>query len=170
MPAESAAAVDHGAAFNHQAGDLHFAKETDDGGHVGMAVRGCRGQLLHANAELQQLLFLFLFGERAKHQNIVLRGLGYAGLEGQAQTRIEDHAQERAAARTAAAVSKQRIVGNHGANADQNRVMLMTKFLHVSACRFTRDPGGDESCSTAVGIGRLFWRRRDFAVERHRGL
>ena len=64
--------IDHGTAFNQQAGDLHFAEKADDSGHLRMTIRsGCR-QLLDANASSQQLLFLFLFRKRAEHQDIVL--------------------------------------------------------------------------------------------------
>src|SRR6202049_1318284 len=55
--------VDHRATFNHQARDLHLAKVAEDSSHVWMAIRSGRGQLLHAYAELQQLLFLLLFGK-----------------------------------------------------------------------------------------------------------
>ncbi len=90
MPAASAAAVDHGATFNHQACNFHLAEETGTARHVGMACGVGPGQLLHANPELQQLLFLFLFCERAKHKKIIRGGFDYTGFKRQAQARIED--------------------------------------------------------------------------------
>ena len=103
------------------------------GSHVGMALRVGRRQLLHLNSELQQLLFLFLLGERAKHEHVIRGGCDYAGFERQAQSGIEDYAQEWTTPRMAAAIGEQRIIGNHRANTHQNRVMLMTKLLHMGA-------------------------------------
>src|SRR5580692_8086949 len=98
-----------------------------------MAFRVGPGQLFHANPELQQLLFLFLFCKRAKNKQVIRSGFDYAGFKGQAQARIEDYAQEWPTASMSAAVGEQRIVGNHRADSDQKRVMPMAKLLHMGA-------------------------------------
>ncbi len=130
------------------------------------------GNCCDANPKLLQFPFLFLFGERAEHQNIVPGSFDHTGVRGQAQARIEDHPQERAAARTATAVGEKWVVGNHGTNTDQNRVVLMAKFLDMSPGGFTGDPGGTlcVSCHPGCAIKRLSWRRRDLAVECHGSL
>ena len=56
--------------------------------------------------------------------------------------RIEDYAEQSPPPWPPAAIGEQWIVGNHGANADQNRVMLMTEFVRVSAGGFAGDPVG----------------------------
>ena len=57
-------------------------------------------------------------------------------LERQAQVRIEHYAQERAAARQAGTVGKQRIVGQHGADAGEDGIGGVTHAMHFGASGF----------------------------------
>src|SRR5262249_61512235 len=50
--------VNHRAAFNHEAGNLHFAEATNRSSKVWAAIGGCLGYLPYANAFFLQLSFL----------------------------------------------------------------------------------------------------------------
>ena len=82
--------------------------------------------------------------------------------------RIENHAQQRAPSRPAAAIGKQGIVSQYRSYADQNCIALVTLFLDVGARSLAGDPSAGRSfprtCSSPCS-----W-RSDLAIERHRGL
>ena len=116
--------------------------------------------------------FLLRIGRCAEDDNIVfaMRGnvLHQARIDGQAQARIENHAKQRAAARASAAIRKQRIVRKNRARANHERIVLMPQFLNVRARHFAGDPSTSGSARGPFEF--LRGRRRDFSVERHRGL
>ncbi len=79
---------------------------------------------------------------------------------------IENHAQQRAPPRIAAAIGEQRIIGQDCSHADEDGVASMTLLLDVCARRLASNPSTRGSSRGAV---RLRPRRRsDLAVERHR--
>ena len=75
--------------------------------------------LLHAYAALFQRAPLVLLGKGAEDDDIVLRGFHHARVQRQAQSRVENDAQQTPPPRQAAAVGEQRIIGNDRTDADQ---------------------------------------------------
>ena len=99
-------------------------------------------------------------------------------IQRQAQQRIEHDAQQRAAALPAGAVGQAAIVGEHGSDARENRVVRVPHRLHVLAGGLAGDPWKLMRGKLMRGKlmrGELSWRRlivrrRDFSIQRHRGL
>ena len=81
--------------------------------------------------------------------------------------RIQDHAQQWAPPRIAAAIGKQRIVSQDRSNADENRVALVTLLLDVRTRRLAGNPSAGGSSRRAFRLRPRRW--SDLAVERHRG-
>src|SRR5581483_2928786 len=115
---------------------------------------------------VQQFFLLTLLGKRTKHEYIVLGRLHQARLQRQAQMRVRDNTQQRAAPRQSAAVRQQGIVGGDSPHPDHDRVVFMTELLYVSPGCLTGDPSAGAASRTwrlrQTGIG---GRWRDLAVE-----
>ena len=81
--------------------------------------------------------------------------------------RVENHAQQRAAPRVAAAIGEQRIISQECSHAYQNCIALVTLLLDVCA----RGPSGNPSAGRSSGraVRARHWGRGDLAIERHRG-
>src|SRR5712691_8119973 len=77
--------IHHRAAFDERTGNFLFTQTARDTWHIGTSIGQHRRNLLHANTERLERLFLLLFSERAEHQDIVFRGLDDARTMGQAQ-------------------------------------------------------------------------------------
>ncbi len=89
-------------------------------------------------------------------------------MQRQTKLRIHDHAQQRTASRFAGAIGQQRIIGDDGANPDQDGVVLVAQFLHMGARLLAGDPSaGSASSAKSRGIVGLAGRRSDFAIQRH---
>ena len=109
-------------------------------------------------AVFEQLAPLGGRGRSGHHHHIAGGAAHHLRIERQAELRIHHDAQQRAAARQAGAVGQQAIVGQHGADAGENGVVIVAQFLHVGAGALAGDPA-------AIVVG-----RGDFAVQRDGGL
>ena len=67
--------IHHGSAFDEGAGNFLFTQTARDAWHIGTSIGQHRRNLLHANTERLECLFLFRFSERAEHQDIIFRSL-----------------------------------------------------------------------------------------------
>ncbi len=67
--------------------------------HIRTAVSDADRDLLDADSLILQLPLSFLFGEGAEHQHIFFCSFDHARLQRQAQPRVNDHPQQRPAAR-----------------------------------------------------------------------
>src|SRR5215472_13786733 len=92
--------------LNEQAGDLHLAQAGGDLPQVGPAIGRSQRRLLHPDVEALELLPLLFFGKGAEYHQVFCRRFHQARFHWQAQTRIQDHAQQRTAARTAGAIGE----------------------------------------------------------------
>src|SRR5581483_4820585 len=106
--------VYRGSTLDHDADDFEFAEAAEDRRQVGMPVGLEGGYLLDSDAELLQPGSLAWIRGAAKDQHVVPAGgcgiLYQARIEGKAQARIQNDAQQRPPARPSAAVGEQRIV------------------------------------------------------------
>ena len=82
--------------------------------------------------------------------------------------RVQNHAQQRAAPRVAAAIGEQRIISQDCSHAYQNCIALVTLLLDVCARSLSGDPSAGRCSSFAAHPRR--WPRSDLAIDRHRGL
>src|SRR5205085_8152624 len=91
--------VHHRATFNHNAGDFPVRETTADRLEIRPTIRTRRSDLLDQYALLLELLLSLFLGKRAEHQDVLFCSLDDARLARQTQMRVNDNAQERAAAR-----------------------------------------------------------------------
>src|SRR3981081_27062 len=129
---------------------------------VGAVVgRGC-GKLLDANPALLELRLLCSIRSGTEDKNIILNRIStldafeQTRFQRQAQTRIQNYAQQRPAPGMATAVGEQRIVSKDTPGAYHNGVMLVPQLLHMLASRFAGNPTAWRSARGA--IERLSWR------------
>ena len=94
---------------------------------------------------------------RVEDKDVVLRGLHHARRLGKRKPGIEQHSQQWTSSGKAAAVGEQRIVGDDGAYACHDGVVLMTQLVDVLARYFARDPMPPvrAACRCAVWLASL---------------
>src|SRR5262249_40811808 len=94
-----------------------------------------------------------------------------SGVQRQAQGGIEDYPEQRPASRKSRTVGEQGIVCNHGAHSNQNGIILVPELLNVGPGLIACDPSSGWTSGTKRMIwGKVFGRRRYFAVKRHSSL
>ena len=141
MPASSAAPFSSAPASSRTFKISPLAKFADHGVQIHVAARGRNAEDFDAGA-----LSARAFGESGdcvvKTTTSFLCGFHEFRAQRQAQPRIHDDAQERAAARLAGAVGQARIVGEDGADAGEKGVGFVTQALDCFARWLAGDPGG----------------------------
>src|SRR6185369_11547487 len=150
-PIEFAAGLDHEREIALAAQPVNYTAQ------VGAAAGTVERQHLYT-ARFEQLASFGSRGACGYYQHIARGAAHHFGIQRQAQQGIHHDAQERTAARMAGAVAEQAIVGEYGADAGEDGIVIVADFLHVSASAFAGNPA-----AIVVGGG-------DLAIQRDRCL
>src|SRR5712691_5931267 len=129
-------AVEQRAGFHRDAQNLAAAEFGEHGGQINAAVLRFRAHDLDTSC-LQFARFSRLWGDSGEDQEVVVGSFNDAGFGRKAQLRIEDNPQKTPAARQAAAVGKQWIIGENRADPREQRVRSVAHAVNFRA-RFFR--------------------------------
>src|SRR6266571_2495973 len=122
-------AVEQRAGFQHDAQHLAAAEFGEHGGQINAAVLRFRTHDLDTSF-LQFSRFSRLWEDSGEDQEVVVGSFNDAGFMRETQLRIEDNSQKMPAARQAAAVGKQWIIGENRPDASDNRVRSVAHAMN----------------------------------------